>query len=474
MEIQTPSFLNLPAHYNTKVSDMVQFTFTSSNSNLEPSNSALKETTRSTGPGTLLISKIVDGLINWGGYDEHDIAKVGGLVARNVYSCHSRQVQGEVQGFMTSRSGKEEDEGKGDAKDVPSLAVEFMLRGLLDRTVSPHVHINSNEPVMFINFDDGENGCVTTKQRDMLNYITDIAVTEAQDRWGICPVRVYAGKFIPGEKGASEGEEEGHAVPSFSLTLLNVVNTDIGGPSMPQLLDAPCHAAEWTRMLRKEVWRGLELVSREENADLVEAHIADDASEHSFGSADDDESIGSDADRLLVGSEDVERRGGDIHESETGDGEDNEVQQEASTIDQHQQNEIPTSPQLSDRPETAHGKEKSPEPDHPKEWTDEEEDVAQEIELPERHIKHPSWDRHDDSTSLLDLIRSQASVIAPFGTGTAGHGVPDLEGNVGGAVPAKTGSEDRGARKEGEAGARQEEPAETKSKSSSEDDFVVV
>lgn len=40
----------------------------------------------------------------------------------------------------------------------------------------------------------------------------------------------------------------------FSISILNVVNTNLGGPSMLQLLDAPSEAAGWTAPIRKETW----------------------------------------------------------------------------------------------------------------------------------------------------------------------------------------------------------------------------
>lgn len=242
---------------------------------------------------------------------------------------------------------------------------------------------------------------------------------------------------------------------------------------MPQLLDVPCTASEWSRVLRKEVWRGRELVSQEENADLSEPHVADDASEHSFGSADDDESVGSDANRL-AGLEDVERPASDLHGINSEDSEDEETRREVSTLAETQGHDIPPQGQFGDLLGAESVERDGSEQDLPEEWTSEGQ-IPQKDELPIRHIKHPSWDRHDDGTSLLDLIRSQASIIAPFGTQSAGHGVPDLEGIV--AVPAevKAQSEDSGASGELEATAIEEKHAQAKSsKSSSEDDFVVV
>lgn len=68
---------------------------------------------------------------------------------------------------------------------------------------------------------------------------------------GIMPVRVYV-RLI----------EVGVGV---NVVLLNVVNTDIGGPSMVQLLDAAFHGEGWKEeLVLKEGWRGEDLLWRDE------------------------------------------------------------------------------------------------------------------------------------------------------------------------------------------------------------------
>lgn len=49
----------------------------------------------------------------------------------------------------------------------------------------------------------------------------------------------------------------------FSISLLNVVNTNLGGPSMLQLLDAPSEAAGWAAPIRKETWEANSNETRE-------------------------------------------------------------------------------------------------------------------------------------------------------------------------------------------------------------------
>jgi len=51
----------------------------------------------------------------------------------------------------------------------------------------------------------------------------------------------------------------------FSITLLNVVNTDIGGPSMIELLDYPCEATGWSSPISKRTWEEKNTATREQD-----------------------------------------------------------------------------------------------------------------------------------------------------------------------------------------------------------------
>lgn len=50
----------------------------------------------------------------------------------------------------------------------------------------------------------------------------------------------------------------------FSISLLNVVNTDIGGPSMIELLDYPCEATGWSSPIAKTTWEAKNTATRED------------------------------------------------------------------------------------------------------------------------------------------------------------------------------------------------------------------
>jgi dihydroxyacetone kinase len=58
----------------------------------------------------------------------------------------------------------------------------------------------------------------------------------------------------------------------FSITLLNVVNTDIGGPSMLELLDAPSEVPGWSAPIQKTSWEAKNTATREGTSSDVE-HI---------------------------------------------------------------------------------------------------------------------------------------------------------------------------------------------------------
>ncbi|KIW63937.1 hypothetical protein PV04_08900 [Phialophora macrospora] len=473
MDSTTVPLLDLPAHYGLKVSDMVHFR----SEDTASSNSDYPREDVTAGAGMLLVGKTIDALRHWeahGIYTEEDIAKVGALVTSNVKTVHSAQVREEIQRVVGVAS-----EASPSAWDVPRLAVEILLKGLLDTDVARDsvVHVNSNEPVVLVNLDGDKAEQMDPPKRDMLNYVVDIATTDLRSKWNIWPVRVYGGVCLPmSNPGYGQGGGDDVSVPEFSITLLNVVNTDIGGPSMPQLLDAPCDATEWSRIIRKELWRERELVSREDDVFVFDrlASDGDNASEQSLGSEDhdDDDSIGSDAPRLAtLNSPPQEAATSPDPELELG-------KFVGGSEDDHQ--EVPT---IEDSP--GHGNQAPAPDDNPAaddgdtEAGTEEQVTPQDIPLPERRIEHPTWDRRDDSTSLLDLIKAQASMIAPFGTETAGHGIADVEGNVAESSAKVDEADVKSAKIESDSGRETVDPAavevrQTQEESPSDGEYVVV
>ncbi|RMZ84685.1 hypothetical protein DV737_g945, partial [Chaetothyriales sp. CBS 132003] len=181
------------------------------------------DTTSSMGAGAVLLLKICGALTAQ--YNPQTVVNVAQLVKNNT---------------MTAVYG-----GKEVTENTASAAAE-LVNGLLgsSETRTRSVKVNTNEPVLLVNNSNLSEltfNCVVTK-----------TIEQLQRRWNIWPVRIYAGRFF------SDSET------CFSISLLNVVNTDIGGPSMIQLLDAPCEATGWLSYVRREVWNGRELLEKDE------------------------------------------------------------------------------------------------------------------------------------------------------------------------------------------------------------------
>jgi hypothetical protein len=383
------------------------------------------------GAGSVMIAKVIHALENWHSDQQiftHDkIAKVGNLVERNCITYASSQIK--------------DFDDKVFQEDAPEI-VEEMFGALLSTDAaitkprSRDLKINSNELVLMVNFAFPYNPA----KHAFINHITDTVVSTIQQKHNLWPVRVYAGIF---------NALDAHLVfNEFSITLLNVVNTELGGPSMTQLLDEPCTEDEWVAYaVRRETWNGRDLIHREDLHPRTGGED-DHASECSITSVDDGESAGS------VAAEDHVP----IEEAEIGPSE-GALTTGRDTVDS-----------LAEDLEVAqlvalHAEEvdagTTPARELLVEQREPEEDSRASFAPPERSIDHPTWERPHDSTSLLDMIRSQASLITPLGS------------------PAS-----RAARAKDEV-ATSEEEAElepeaapkaptNRSKTSGEDDFVVV
>ncbi|KIV94108.1 hypothetical protein PV10_05263 [Exophiala mesophila] len=410
------SFLSLPTRYEIDVSDKAELITrnTTATNDEELSHQDIKS---SAGAGTVLVAKICDALtryINDNGdcrYNEETVRKVGMLVGKNTLTVESTQ--------LDSINDSTDDLGK---EDKMNQTVAAMLNGILDHKVTRtrSVHFNSNEPVLLV------NGSSDISLSDLMDAI-DAATVQVQQGRGIWPVRVYGGRFWPVQGGG------------FSISLLNVVNTDIGGPSMVQLLDEHCDAPEWNGFLRHDVWRGRDLVSREERAHWgsggQQIHDDDDGSEHSMHS--EDSTSTHQEDYLDDNAESMAKFQEGSRQSEP----------EFEPIDQHN---IPVAAMAE--PATAldilpheGGETDTPDPAEPEHNIS----VPQELNVPERTIGYPTWDRRHDSVSLIDLIRSQALDSSPL----------DLE--------------ESGAEAEQDETAR-EQPLPPESVSKDEDEFVLI
>ncbi|KPI38573.1 Dihydroxyacetone kinase [Cyphellophora attinorum] len=285
------------------------------------------------------------------GYDSGSVHKVGRIVRNNMMTVDAP------------------------ASDKPlafsaiKAEVENMLTALFkpDEKRVRTVHFNSNEPVLLIN-DFGRCGGVK------LGSIVTEVLEQLQQKYNTWPVRVYAGSFIEGD--AADG-------PEFCVTLLNVQNPDIGGPSMIQLLDHPCNTLGWNGCMRREVWNGRDLLERFEKVEKPEESekSTSDLAEQFQGTG--------------IAEEDIAEP--DVESVATDDVAEDEDQAEAVTDE----------PNYSyDDPHKDRGS-----------------------------VHHPTWEHSTKSESLIDMISNQASNDGPGAK--AGDSSKSLEGSMDKAAEKK-------------------------------------
>jgi triose/dihydroxyacetone kinase / FAD-AMP lyase (cyclizing) len=202
--------------------------------------------------GTVLVLKIA-GALAARGASLRDVYNVAKLVAENIVSVGASLDHVHVPGRapLDPKSGEalatEEVEvgmgihnEPGSGRAVVSLAelVAVMLKQLLDLRDEDRAFltVNSNEVVLLVN----NLGGVSVLE---MGGITTEVVTQLERHYNIRPVRILSGTYMTSLNGLG-----------FSISILNVVNTNLGGPSMLQLLDAPSEALGWAAPIRKETW----------------------------------------------------------------------------------------------------------------------------------------------------------------------------------------------------------------------------
>ncbi|KAI1449932.1 dihydroxyacetone kinase [Annulohypoxylon stygium] len=212
--------------------------------------------------GTVLVHKI-SGALAAQGRSLEEVYKVAKLTAANLVSVGASlehvHVPGRAADPKTGESlkfdevevgmGIHNEAGSGRAKvKLPEL-VSTMLSQLLDQNDKDRafLNVNSNEVVLLVNNLGGvsalELGGITTE------------VVKQLESWGIQPVRILSGTYMTSLNGLG-----------FSITLLNVVNTEIGGPSMIELLDYPCEATGWSAPIQKITWEAKNTATREDTS----------------------------------------------------------------------------------------------------------------------------------------------------------------------------------------------------------------
>ena len=179
------------------------------------------------------------------GYGFDEVFTVGKLVVKNLLSVGS--VLGELglgTGYARDSSGgegleeldlrREEDFGKLE-QNTPAL-VRHVLRKILHPQFKQtgFVHVNSNEAVLHF---AGDSNIDKTEEDAVISE----TLKQLEKDWHIRPVRIYADSLHKSTTSATGRE--------FTISILNVCNTDIGGPSMIQLLDVETEAVGWVELL---------------------------------------------------------------------------------------------------------------------------------------------------------------------------------------------------------------------------------
>ena len=199
--------------------------------------------------GTVLVHKI-SGALAAEGRSLEEVAKVARLTADNLVSVgaslehvhvpgrRAEQEDSLAAGEVELGMGIHNEAGSGRGKmDLPEL-VGKMLSQLLDQSDKDRafLNVNSNEVVLLVN----NLGGVSVLE---MGGITTEVVSQLHNKWNVQPVRILSGTYMTSLNGLG-----------FSISLLNVVNTDIGGPSMVQLLDAPSEVTGWSAPIQKATW----------------------------------------------------------------------------------------------------------------------------------------------------------------------------------------------------------------------------
>ncbi|KAK3308147.1 Dak1 domain-containing protein [Chaetomium strumarium] len=216
--------------------------------------------------GTVLVHKI-SGALAAQGRGLKEVAKVARLVVDNLVSVGASlehvHVPGRAKPDVNSaeylRDGEVEigmgiHNEQGSSREVVELPelVRKMLAQMLDPNDKDRafVNVNSNEVVLLVNNLGG------VSVLEMGGIVTEV-VTQLEKSYSIRPVRILSGTFMTSLNGLG-----------FSITLLNVVNTDIGGPSMIELLDYACEATGWSTPISKLTWEEKNAATREQDASI--------------------------------------------------------------------------------------------------------------------------------------------------------------------------------------------------------------
>lgn len=205
--------------------------------------------------GTVLVQKIA-GALAAQGRSLKEVTRVAKLVSENLVSVGASLEHVHVPGRRPEPQGAEDktlkvgeveigmgihnEQGSSREKGIGlKELVGKMLKQLLDTSDEDRgfLNVNSNEVVLLVNNLGG------VSPLEMGGIVTEVVMQLGEKPYGIKPVRILSGTYMTSLNGLG-----------FSISLLNVVNTDIGGPGMIELLDYPCEATGWTAPISKLTW----------------------------------------------------------------------------------------------------------------------------------------------------------------------------------------------------------------------------
>lgn len=290
----------------------------------------------------LITTKFGNALTNLG-YGRADQIKVDDLVEKNLL-VHNVQL--------------------GALSVIDGLSGTDLVKSCLQQLLASEVRVNSNEPVLLIQTVNPESSPET------VSSLREKTCMVLRDTFNIFPVRVYVARSYA-QSSSKISERSG-----FTVALLNVVNTEIGGPGMIQLLDNSHPCPEWDQsILLAQAWHRTDLVWRYEKTlesdNSVQKTSSDaQATHHPAQSQEMRETAQDD----LVQSEPT------VPNEVFEDAADDHVPSDDEIVEVSAPVEHPAMAELR----------------------------AREAGRPQ--IQHPSWDHIHSSDSLVDIIRRQAAI----------------------------------------------------------------
>ena len=299
-------------------------------------------------PGSNLLVEKISSALSAAGYGEDAVGKVSRLINTNTVEARGLT----VKAFTATIPEQVDLSSQTEALDPESLRAR-------------NIYLNSNEPVVLLNVSDTDTAIseVHSLKKGLL------AMLKSKN---IRPVRVYVRKV-------SDIDTE-----QFGFCLLNVVNTDIGGPSMIQLLDSSFHNEDWSRdLIVKEAYNGEDLLWGAEVSASSEARV------------DVVDSLPTSVDQPDLGKDEAEyvpQGVGDTSEVE-------EAPLGALVAPRTSNTEVDAS--IDDTDES----EEEAQTEHPAMAELRQQDLVR------PSVNYPTWSREHDSQGLLDIITTHSASV---------------------------------------------------------------